>query len=93
MKTWPTEEQKKRQFLVAVLATVAATLDGFVLVISFNPGMVLCEIVLASCAVLQWCIYSDIQTRIDIKAILTGQKGKNNKLHNKPDAGEALPRA
>ena len=77
MKKCPTEKQKKRQLLIAMLITLAAIMDGIVLVINFNPTVVLCEIVLASCAVLQWSIYYNIQTRIDIETLLSNQQQGN----------------
>ena len=88
MKSWPTEKQKNNQLLVAVFITVGAVLDGIVLVGSFSSVNVLCEILLVSFAVLQWCIYFDIRTKLDIKAILENQEDNNSEVHNKPDAGD-----
>lgn len=53
MDGWPTEQQVKRTRLSALLLTLAAACDGAVMLLSFSPVMVLCEIVLASCAVAQ----------------------------------------
>ena len=74
IRTWPTAEQKKRQLLVAVLLTIAAACDGFLLLCNFSATVVLCEIVLASCAVLQWSIYYNTQTKLDIKTMLSNQE-------------------
>lgn len=85
-KTWPTEKQKNKQLLASTLATVVAALDGIVMVRIFSPATVLCEILIASCAVWQWCIYFDIRTKLDIKTILASQDINDSKVHNKPDA-------
>ena len=91
MKSWPTEKQKKRQFLVAALATVVAVLAGCGMVVSFSPLTVLCEIGLVSLAVLQWCIYLDINTKLDIKTILANQETINSDMHNKSVEDNSAP--
>ena len=65
---------KRRQLLVAALLTIAAACDGFLLLCNFSATMVLCEIVLASCAVLQWSICCDTQTRLAIKTMLSNRE-------------------
>ncbi len=88
-KYWPTERQKRRQCLAAVILTICAVLDAYVLLRNFDASYVLVEILLVACAVLQWSIYLSIQTQLDIKAILTSQEPDDDGAHNKPNAGDA----
>ncbi len=74
MKTWPTASEKKRGLLGAVLLSVGAILDGFVMYLIFSPAIVLIEIFLVACAVLQWCIYFNTQTRYEIGLALSNQQ-------------------
>ena len=74
MKTWPTASEKKRQLLVAVLLSVTAILNGFVMYVNFGPAMVLIEIFLAGVAVFTWCIYFNTQTRYEIGLVLSNQQ-------------------
>ena len=61
MKKYITKEHVKRQFKVALLITIAALLDGFVMINSFDPFMVFLEILLVACATLQWSIHSQMR--------------------------------
>lgn len=71
MKNWPTEKQVKRQLLVAILSTLAAILDGILMITFLKPIMVFIVIVLFATAVFQWAIYFSIKSQIDIKNILS----------------------
>ena len=72
-QTWPSEKRMRTQLLVAILATTAAALDGIAMVLVFSPPMVLLGIVLASCAVIQWCPYFNVRTQIDVGSWLAEQ--------------------
>jgi hypothetical protein len=72
-QTWPSEKRMRRQRSAAILATTVAALDGMAMVLAFNPTMVLMEIALASCAVLQWCQYFNVKSQIDIGSWLAEQ--------------------
>ena len=77
MKTWPTKLQLTSQLVIAVGLTLAAVLDGIVMISIFKPLMVLAEIGLASCAIIMWCLYLNTKSLIDLKDILSSQQQLN----------------
>jgi hypothetical protein len=54
----------------AIAASVVAALDGFVMVSTFTPIMVLIEMLLVACATLQWTLYFNIKTRLELHAFV-----------------------
>ena len=77
MKTWPTKLQLNSQLVIAVSLTLAAVLDGIVMISIFKPLMVLAEIGLASRAIIMWCLYLNTKSLIDLKDILSSQQQLN----------------
>jgi len=88
MRTWPTEQDKKRQLRTAELATIAAAFSGLTLLGFFRAFTVLCAIVMAFCAAIQWSVYLNIQTKLDIKAILSSQGQDETVVRDELDAGD-----
>jgi hypothetical protein len=88
-KAWPTEKEKKKQFRLAVVATLVAVMDGVVMVLMDNPLMILLEMGLVFCAVVQWIIYFNTQTLIDLRKILSDQRLDDQNGHNAIDAGDS----
>lgn len=86
---WPTEKEKKKQFRLAVVATLVAVGDGVVMVFADNRLMILLEIVLVFCAVLQWSLYFNTQMLIDLRKILSHQELDDQNGHNAIDAGDS----
>jgi hypothetical protein len=84
MKTWPTKLQRTNYnynygFLVtAQLLTLIAVLDGIVMLLIFKPFFVLCEIGMASCAIIVWCLYFNTKTLIDVKDLPANQQSSEN---------------
>jgi len=87
MKTWPTEEDSKRQLRAANLASIAAAFSGLTLLGFLRTYTVLGAIVMAFCAALQWSVYLNIQTKLDIKTILSSQERNKSAVQDESDTG------
>ena len=70
----PTEQQLKKQKFAAIMLLIAAVLDGFVMISIFSPTMVLCEIVIAACAILQWNSYLNLKIRMEFHALINQEE-------------------
>ncbi len=73
-KKSPTEQQLKKQKYAAIMLAIVAVLDGYVMISNFSPMMVLCEIGLVACAILQWNSYSNLKIRMEFHALINQEE-------------------
>ena len=73
-KNPPTEQQLKQQKHAAIMLAIAAVLDGCAMVLNFSPTMVLVEIGLVACAILQWNSYLNLKIRMEFHALINQEE-------------------
>ena len=70
----PSEKKVNSQKKTAILLTIVASVDGYVMISIGSPEIILCEIFIVACAGLQWSIYYNSKTKLEIEEMLLNKE-------------------